>query len=451
MSDRNEQYEEQRNPWSLQAVLDGLTSSSRSPVGQPVVPNQGGLADRIRLEYEQRLAEIREEYSQHITSLQEEIHVKDHLLRHTESQFQEFQDLQRSNQDSHIAEVKKLLDEKEDQLTRIWESKVRMAEAITEAVKREKSTMENRIVSYQQTIEELNKTIMVYEKRIQDLLTEVQQLREAADSLSNSVSLRGPSPVISYQQPATPRLEGEGMSFARRSRLSTNTSGGNRSEFSTAESLLQDDHQQSGKSLGEQDGVLVRQNMMEINNSSRRTRKYNVPVFNGNASQSSYEWLIYFEKVKKYYNWDDSETLLEFMMALQGSAGLWWNSQKDELERGTYENAKKAFTAFFGGDAAAQSSALASIDNLKQNKELMVSFGPKLLIEINRVTKENHVQLYFFYRAIDPKLADKVAAKEPSTLHEAIDYAVRLERNARERQMGKGLTPKQPIIFNGGE
>ncbi|KAG1276068.1 hypothetical protein G6F66_012634 [Rhizopus arrhizus] len=404
MSDRNEQYEEQRNPWSLQAVLDGLTSSSRSPVGQPVVPNQGGLADRIRLEYEQRLAEIREEYSQHITSLQEEIHVKDHLLRHTESQFQEFQDLQRSNQDSHMAEVKKLLDEKEDQLTRIWESKVRMAEAITEAVKREKSTMENRIVSYQQTIEELNKTIMVYEKRIQDLLTEVQQLREAADSLSDSVSLRGPSPVISYQQPATPRLEGEGMSFARRSRLSTNTSGGNRSEFSTAESLLQDDHQQSGKSLGEQDGVLVRQNMMEINNSSRRTRKYNVP-----------------------------------------------NSQKDELERGTYENAKKAFTAFFGGDAAAQSSALASIDNLKQNKELMVSFGPKLLIEINRVTKENHVQLYFFYRAIDPKLADKVAAKEPSTLHEAIDYAVRLERNARERQMGKGLTPKQPIIFNGGE
>ncbi|KAG1134926.1 hypothetical protein G6F38_013128 [Rhizopus arrhizus] len=139
------------------------------------------------------------------------------------------------------------------------------------------------------------------------------------------------------------------------------------------------------------------------------------------------------------------------MMALQGSAGLWWNSQKDELERGTYENAEKAFTAFFGGDAAAQSSALASIDNLKQNKESMVSSGPKLFIKINRVTKENHTQLYCFYRAIDSKLADKAAAKEQSTLREAIDYAVRLERNARERQMGKGLTPKQPIILNNGE
>ncbi|KAI8328516.1 hypothetical protein BD560DRAFT_429412 [Blakeslea trispora] len=172
--------------------------------------------------------------------------------------------------------------------------------------------------------------------------------------------------------------------------------------------------------------------------SQSRKRIHPVPVFKGTEKEDSYEWLLTFEILMDYHQWDNKQSLSKFMMALQGPADLWWDGKKEELRSSFFKDAKKAFCDFFGGGGLqAQSRALANIDSMKQGSESMVSFGPKLLIEITRITKETHIQLYFFYRIINDVLADRIALAEPESLQEAVAYGVRLEQNAKERRIAR--------------
>ncbi|KAI8328220.1 hypothetical protein EDC96DRAFT_549417 [Choanephora cucurbitarum] len=152
-----------------------------------------------------------------------------------------------------------------------------------------------------------------------------------------------------------------------------------------------------------------------ITGSQNRKRIHPVPIFKGTEKEDSYEWLLTFEKLVQ--------------------RELWWDGKKEELRSGSFKDARKAFCDFFGGGLQAQSRALANIDSMKQGSESMVSFGPKLLIEITRITKETHIQLYFFYRIINNALADRIALAEPESLQEAVAYGVRLGKKCKRASL----------------
>ncbi|RCH80461.1 hypothetical protein CU098_005160, partial [Rhizopus stolonifer] len=236
-----------------------------------------------------------------------------------------------------------------------------------------------------------------------------------------------------------------------------------RQQLTTVRSVSEDEtgSAYSTLSVGRQSSVsgpYYQQNVLHVDNDASastpsRKRIHQVPIFRGTEKEDSYEWLLSFEKITDYYQWDDRTTLSEFMMALQGSAGLWWDSQNHTLKYGTYDAARKSFTTFFGGDIQAQSRALANIDNMRQGSESMVSFCPKLVIEITRISRETHIQLYFFYRTINSTLADKIAQTEPQTFQDAVSFGVRLKRGAKERQiarLGSGKSKIGPVSAKAG-
>ncbi|KAG0737152.1 hypothetical protein G6F62_009884 [Rhizopus arrhizus] len=122
------------------------------------------------------------------------------------------------------------------------------------------------------------------------------------------------------------------------------------------------------------------------------------------------------------------------MMALHGHAALWWDNVEGDTENLTCKQIKSLFTDYFGGDDAAVSAAIAKMVILRQNKESMVTFGTKLMTHIRRSTNESPMQMYFFYRAVDKDTAQMVVRREPKSLKEAVDYAIRMERLDLERR-----------------
>ncbi|KAG1233076.1 hypothetical protein G6F68_019079 [Rhizopus microsporus] len=133
---------------------------------------------------------------------------------------------------------------------------------------------------------------------------------------------------------------------------------------------------------------------------------------------------------------------------MHGPAALWWRARSDQ-EKSSYQAIKNAFSDFFGGAQAEMSNAIASLETMKQGKEKMMSFGPKLALAISKVTGESPLQLHYFYKAVSKNIADLVAAKEPASLDDAIKYAIRLERNQTERAVVAPI-PTTPFTSSGG-
>lgn len=397
--------EEERNKWSLSNLAESLLGPPRpidlQPVGRQIMMNPQD--SDIRNEFEQKFSIQETEWQRRFEALQASLHSKNQELNSTQQAFQHYVDQPESLRYQQGNEFDSALTNHRRQLEQNYELKLRLISSEKQQLEAEKGQLLARIVEQDATIEELQ-----------------QQLRQSVDRIDELLRQQATTPVLQQRTTARTISEDETGSVY------------------------------SAPSFGRQssiNGPVYQQNVLHVNtetvddelavSSVSRKRVHQVPIFKGKENEDSYEWLLAFEKVALYYGWDDRTTLREFMMVLQGSAGYWWDSQQHILKKGTYEAARTAFTQFFGGDLQAQSRALANIDNLRQGSESMVSFGPKLFIEITRVSREPHIQLYFFYRIINSALADKIALSEPQSLQDAVAYGVRLERGAKERQMAR--------------
>lgn len=175
---------------------------------------------------------------------------------------------------------------------------------------------------------------------------------------------------------------------------------------------------------------------------STRAKHYRAPIFKGitdGDETKPYLWILDFEKCIRYHGWNEAQSLDEFMMAMQGPASLWYNTLS-AADKSTYASLMNKFQGHFGGIESIKSYALRAINDKKQGNESMISYGPKLITTICSITNEPELQLYFFGQMVNSETAALVNQKEPATLQEAVDYAVRMERKSKERNsIGGGV------------
>lgn len=64
-------------------------------------------------------------------------------------------------------------------------------------------------------------------------------------------------------------------------------------------------------------------------------------------------------------------------MAMCGDAGYWYEGLSD-FARSNYEELLKQFEYHYGGTKSSMNDAIATLKILKQSKEPMVTFGPRI-------------------------------------------------------------------------
>lgn len=164
-------------------------------------------------------------------------------------------------------------------------------------------------------------------------------------------------------------------------------------------------------------------------NTTNRQR-HPTPAFFGNNSPTSQQWLQQFRKVIIYHQYNETECIAEFMMAMQGHANAWWDSQ-DSTTKNSFELLITSFEKFYGGSKASMARSIATLKTLAQNKEPMSTFCPRLMNLFMVVAKDNvELQLSFFYAAVDSKVADSVLATRPGSLVDAVNVAIELEQGS---------------------
>ncbi|KAG2230765.1 hypothetical protein INT48_001667, partial [Thamnidium elegans] len=162
----------------------------------------------------------------------------------------------------------------------------------------------------------------------------------------------------------------------------------------------------------EQGGPAINSNsgrVEALNNVSGYSKnKYPLKQFDGSGTPTTFQWLSHFEKVASYHEWNDAMKLKGFQMALFGDADLWL-AGLDATEKRSYEKILESFKQQYGGDDDKMSYAIHTLEKIKQGTERM--------------------QLHYFNRAVHPSVYEAVRPSRPSSLAQAINYALQLERN----------------------
>lgn len=172
----------------------------------------------------------------------------------------------------------------------------------------------------------------------------------------------------------------------------------------------------------------INTNQASSSKKAKSKSKFQTPYFYGDNKPTPQQWLIQFKKLIIYHGYNEEECKDEFMMAMQGYAGEWWDSLSSEIKN-NFELLITAFEQFYGGSKASMARSIVALKTLAQNKESMSTFGPRLQNLITTVDKSNvELQLSYFYAAVDSQVADAVLATRPTTLAEAVHVAIELEQ-----------------------
>ncbi|KAG1439250.1 hypothetical protein G6F56_012351 [Rhizopus delemar] len=173
-------------------------------------------------------------------------------------------------------------------------------------------------------------------------------------------------------------------------------------------------HVNSGKLEGNQNG-----SGHTSNNYSKH--KYPLKPFDGTGTPSASKWLNHFDEIADYHEWDSVTKVKEFRMAMFGSADIWLRSLNG-LDKVMFDRLLEKFQLQFGGsDAANMDQAIYALEHIKQGKESMVTFAPKIKLLINTVVTDGNKRskLYHFYRAITPTVFEELRPSRPATLVDA--------------------------------
>lgn len=325
----------------------------------------------------------------------------------------------------------------------------------------ENTTLKTRIKSYQEANEKLTSEIELLQKEIKSLLKMKEELEETNDAvvgrLQELVDIYEPikrsdsTPQQAHEQKAEEKDQqkdqqkevvessmdafdddksfhsaetSRGLWFSPLTQLSAKPK-------STQPMVLNNNasQQQGGSDNNQAD-----------NQSISRNKNHRAPAFRGitdNDETKPYLWILDFEKCIQYHGWNEQQTLDEFMMSMQGPASLWYNTLLP-TDKVSYQTLISKFQNHFGGVESIKSYALRAINDKKQGTESMISYGPKLITTICSITSDPGLQMYFFGQMVNSETAAMVNMKEPNTLQEAVDYAVRMERKTKERNSMPG-------------
>ncbi|KAG1394361.1 hypothetical protein G6F60_010905 [Rhizopus arrhizus] len=316
-----------------------------------------------------------------------------------------------------------------------------------------RSSLNRDVVTLRSEIHFLKNKNKTLEEENQFLANRLGEIVESEDgsatpkaSSSDQSALRTSSLEPTFQPGENDNME----NAATDERMETSSVQSSSTSFRSAVAPPTWNQREPTRTLSTPEGPTVHVNALGGETSHGRvvSKRYPTPPFDASGKPSSFEWLTYFENLIDYHQWDEHQAMREFMMAMHGPAALWWRARSDQ-EKSSYQAIKNAFSDFFGGAQAEMSNAIASLETMKQGKEKMMSFGPKLALAISKVTGESPLQLHYFYKAVSKNIADLVAAKEPASLDDAIKYAIRLERNQTERAVVAPI-PTTPFTSSGG-
>ncbi|KAG2222657.1 hypothetical protein INT45_013471 [Circinella minor] len=131
---------------------------------------------------------------------------------------------------------------------------------------------------------------------------------------------------------------------------------------------------------------------------------------------------------------------------MQESAVHWWDAL-DDATKGSYKVAKTAFVAYFGGGQEVTATALTELANMQQGSESMVSFGARIKVTLAKIdtTMKEDLKLFFFTSLVRPQVAKEVSRYNPTTLNDAIGYAIKLEIHDRNTANHHNLLHKKTI------
>ncbi|KAI9358214.1 hypothetical protein BD770DRAFT_443430 [Pilaira anomala] len=189
-------------------------------------------------------------------------------------------------------------------------------------------------------------------------------------------------------------------------------------------------HVLSAKNLAMLNHINTGEATQDITPKTKRNR-HPTRAFLGTSNPTAQQWLLQFRKLIKYHNYNEQDCVAEFMMAMQGHANIWWNTLENQTQN-NFPLLITAFQRFYGDDAHDMSRAISNAFSMKQGKEPMYIFGPKLLLEVTTVSPENKsLQMKFFYNAVNQNVVDSVMPSRPSSINEAVNIAIELERNVK--------------------
>ncbi|KAG2206343.1 hypothetical protein INT45_006020, partial [Circinella minor] len=140
------------------------------------------------------------------------------------------------------------------------------------------------------------------------------------------------------------------------------------------------------------------------------------------------------------------EVAKELMVSMQESAVHWWDAL-DDATKGSYKAAKTAFVAYFGGGQEVTATALTELANMHQGSKSMVSFGARVKVTLAKIdtTMKEYLKLFFFASLVHPQVAKEVSRYNPTTLNDAIGYAIKLEIHDRNTANHHNLLHKKTM------
>lgn len=185
----------------------------------------------------------------------------------------------------------------------------------------------------------------------------------------------------------------------------------------------------------------VRVNASSAEVSGQQKSRHKTPFFDGTGSVTARDWLRQFEKLIEYHQWDSHTALAEFKISMTGAADTWFCN----LSRAVQNNLDSVVMAFeknYGGTALEKSKAINTLSKLKQGKESMETFAPKVRSLIYTVIPGDDPasfqhQMSYFLPTLDHQLATMVVAARTSTFSEAVDVAIETERGLSFLQNAK--------------
>ncbi|CAO3651511.1 unnamed protein product [Mucor hiemalis] len=136
--------------------------------------------------------------------------------------------------------------------------------------------------------------------------------------------------------------------------------------------------------------------------------KYPCKSFDGTGKPTAFDWMDHFKQIVEYHEWSPSHQIKEFRMAMTGNTT-------------SIDSLMEAFTATYGGEDERFAYSLSILETIKQGKEPMLTFGPRLQDLIMNICPTNFkMQMNYLKRAVHPKLFLLITGSKPATLKDAI-------------------------------
>lgn len=180
-------------------------------------------------------------------------------------------------------------------------------------------------------------------------------------------------------------------------------------------------------------------------NNTRSDSKVRPKTFSGFPTEDILTWLDHFENVAEYHNWDLDRKALEVRTLLEGIAATWFVQQTDQVKY-SWPLIKQLLVQNFAQQNITQ-SALQQLHQLKQGlQEPVAQFAVKFNQLILRAdpTMSEDMKLYFLWPRLHGHLSRRVRDQGPTSYHEAIQIAQRIEASTQTDTPPTFIPPPTP-------